>query len=159
MMMIKVGMAELATAFAPDVIRTAGLGSCVGVTLWDPITKVGGLAHVMLPYASKGHQNNPPKYADTAIPMLVESMKSNGAAVNRLVAKLAGGAQMFQFAHETEWMRIGPRNVEAVHEALLKLQIPVIAEQTGSNFGRTIEFCTSDGVLVIRTAKQGEQRI
>ncbi|MDB5084063.1 MAG: chemotaxis protein CheD, partial [Bacilli bacterium] len=128
-------------------------------TLWDPITKVGGLAHVMLPYASPNHQNNPPKYADTAIPMLVESMKSNGAAVNRLVAKLAGGAQMFQFAHETEWMRIGPRNVEAVHEALLKLQIPVIAEQTGSNFGRTIEFCTSDGVLVIRTAKQGEQRI
>ncbi|HEU4965122.1 MAG TPA: chemotaxis protein CheD [Bacilli bacterium] len=155
MNVIRVGMADLNIACEPDSLRTTGLGSCVGIALFDPQTKVAGLAHIMLPASNQIEEKNRPKYATTAVPMLVDLMVQQGANRRRLVAKLAGGAQMFTFAGQSDLMRIGPRNVEAVKEALAQLTIPILAEDTGGNCGRTIELRSADGSLEIRTAKQG----
>jgi chemotaxis protein CheD len=156
MNVVKVGIADLNVADTPDVLRTTGLGSCVGVVLYDPTCKVGGLAHVMLPESPPAKPSvNRGKYADTAVPYLVELMEKKGARKSRMWAKLAGGAQMFTFAGQSDLMRIGPRNVDAVKMALARMGIPVLAEDTGGNYGRTIEFFTADGILTVRTARQG----
>jgi chemotaxis protein CheD len=160
MNIIKVGMADLNVAKSPDRIRTTGLGSCVGVVLFDSQNKIGGMAHVMLPDSSlsKGIVNVA-KYADTAIPKLIEDMEKAGANRRKLVAKLAGGAQMFSFSVASDAMRIGPRNVEACKIALHEARIPILAEDTGGNCGRTIELDSSTGILNIRTVNQGVKEL
>ncbi|NEU29351.1 chemotaxis protein CheD [bacterium LRH843] len=153
---VKVGMADLNTVSPPGTIRTSGLGSCVGVVLYDEITNVSGMAHVMLPSSTLCRQEklNPAKYADTAIPFLIKKLVGKGAKRPFLKAKLAGGAQMFTFSAGS-MMKIGPRNVEAVKKALKELNIPVIAEDVGGNSGRTIEFNPASKLLNIRTVNQG----
>lgn len=160
MNIVKVGMADLNVAVSPNKIRTTGLGSCVGVTLYDAMTKIGGMAHVMLPSSSlsKG-EINVAKYADTAIPKLIESMEKLGANKRRLVAKLAGGSQMFSFSSSNDIMRIGPRNVEACKEALKKQGVRILKEDTGGNYGRTIEMDCTTGIVNIRTVNQGVKEI
>lgn len=157
MNVIKVGIADLNTASAPNVLKTTGLGSCVGVALFDNTTKIAGLAHVMLPSSDmmKNEDGNKMKYADTAIDMLIDSMKRLGAKENRMIAKLAGGAQMFQFSNAMDSMRIGPRNVDACKDALTKNNIKIVCEDTGGNTGRTIELYADTGVLLVRTINQG----
>ncbi|WP_027414626.1 chemotaxis protein CheD [Aneurinibacillus terranovensis] len=160
MNIVKVGMADLNIAKSPDRIRTTGLGSCVGVVLFDTTTKIGGMAHVMLPDSSlsKGSVNIA-KYANTAIPKLIDDMEKAGASRYKLVAKLAGGAQMFAFSSGSDTMRIGPRNVEACKIALNSARIPILAEDTGGNCGRTIELDSGTGVLSIRTVNQGVKEL
>jgi chemotaxis protein CheD len=156
MNVIRVGMADLNIATAPDSLRTTGLGSCVGIALYDPQARVAGLAHIMLPISPNvATEKNRPKYANTAVPLLLEMMEQQGANRRRIIAKLAGGAQMFTFAGQSDLMRIGPRNVEAVKQALSLYMIPIKAEDTGGNCGRTIELSGLDGTLLVRTAKQG----
>ncbi len=159
--LIKVGIADLNTVNAPGVLRTTGLGSCVGVALYDDMKKVAGLAHVMLPSSEmmKYQEGNKMKYANTAIPLLIESMISLGAKEARIVAKLAGGAQMFQFSGAMESVRIGPRNIEACREILQVLKISIIAEDTGGNFGRTIELNADTGRLIVKTINQGVKEL
>ncbi len=154
MEVIKVWMADSNIVKHPDSIRTTGLGSCVGVTMYDPTTKIAGMAHVMLPSSSlaKNDDFKCAKYADTALPELLDMVTKAGASRSRIVAKMAGGAQMFNFGGNSDTMRIGPRNVEACKDALKKLGIRVVAEDTGGNCGRTIELYTDTGVLTIRTA-------
>lgn len=159
--LIRVGMAELqVTSGRNDILRTTGLGSCIGLTLYDPGAGVSGMAHIMLPDSGIAREPsfNLAKYADTAIPEMLRQMKEKGAAKSRLVAKMAGGAQMFAFA-ASESMRIGPRNVEAVKQLLIEHQIPLAAEDTGLNFGRTIEFHCATGVLVVRSVQQGVKQL
>lgn len=157
---IKIGMADLDVANFPDILQTAGLGSCVGVCLWDPVTKIGGLAHIMLPYSAQAHSSaNEAKFADTAIPLVVRRMEKKGALKSRLVAKIAGGAQMFSFYSGNDIMRIGERNAEAVKETLVNMKIRLLAEDVGGNYGRTIEFYTENGKLYIRTINVGEKII
>jgi len=154
---IKIGMAELGIATPPNRLRTTGLGSCVGVVLYDTVKKIAGMAHVMLPDSAlaKGAELNPAKYADTAIPQLIKQMVDAGAATRHMVAKLAGGAQMFSFLAGNDTMRIGPRNVEACKTALQQQGIRIVAEDTGGNCGRTIEIDAETGILQIRTVNQG----
>ena len=150
--MIKVGMADLKSCKLPDALTTLGLGSCVGIVLYDPVSKVSGLAHVMLPDSTKITNNsNIAKFADTAIDQLIKDMVKLGALPSRLVSKIAGGAQMFSFSSKNELMRIGDRNVEATKAKLQKLKIPILAEETGKNYGRTIEFYSETGDLKIKT--------
>lgn len=158
---IRVGMADLNIVKAPDSIRTSGLGSCVGVCLYDPLAKVGGLAHVMLPSSelAREGEKNLAKYADTAIPTLIQLMEKAGARLRHFQAKLAGGAQMFSFSSTSDVMRIGPRNVEACKQQLQIYRIPIIAEDTGGKFGRTIELFAEDGRLLIRTVNQGTKHV
>ncbi len=159
---IKVGMADLKVATEPDKLVTLGLGSCVGIALYDFKTKVGGLAHIMLPDSKQARKGdvNAAKYADTALSVLVDEMKKKGVSKQRIVAKIAGGAQMFKFNNgASDIMRVGTRNIEAVKKGLAEYRIPITAEDTGGNFGRTIELDTKTGSLFIKTISKGEKTI
>ena len=157
---VKVGMADLNTCKAPDGITTLGLGSCVGIAIRDPVTKIGGLAHVMLPDSTEiKNNNNVYKFADTGIRELVKRMISLGASKTRLVAKIAGGAQMFAFQSTSNAMRVGDRNVQASLKALKELNIRVIAQDTGNNYGRTVIFYPETGDYVIRAVEKKKKTI
>lgn len=157
---VKVGIADMNVVKAPHSIRTAGLGSCVGVIIYDDINQIAGLAHIMLPDSKmmKSGSINVAKYADTAVPKLIDNLNKAGAS-SRLKAKLAGGAEMFKFTSNENMMRIGPRNVEAVKAQLRKFRIPILAEDCGGNSGRTIEFFPAVSILMVRTVKQGVKEI
>lgn len=157
---IKVGMADLNVCVSPDRITTLGLGSCVGIALRDPVTKIGGLAHIMLPDSTTIRNNsNIPKFADTGIEELVKQVTRRGANRTRLVAKIAGGAQMFGFNSNSEMVRVGERNVQATKKKLAELKIPILAEDTGKNFGRTVIFYPETGDFVIRAVGKQEYKI
>jgi chemotaxis protein CheD len=158
--MIKVGMADLKIATHPGALTTLGLGSCIGICLYDPVTKIIGMAHIMLP-SSKTIKNNSntAKFADTAIVKLIDDMKGEGANLRRLVGKIAGGSQMFKFSSGNDMMKIGLRNAEAVREILKEHNIPILADDTGGNFGRTIEFYSENGALKIKTIGHGVKEI
>ncbi|UHA73915.1 chemotaxis protein CheD [Paenibacillus sp. 481] len=157
---VKVGMADLNVCRSGS-IRTTGLGSCVGLTLYDPVAKVAGMAHVMLPSSEIAREGarNIAKYADTAIPELIRRMTIEGAKLVRLEAKMAGGAQMFAFHSSNDMMRIGPRNVESCKQALQLQGIPLLAEDTGGNYGRTIELSCESGMLNIRSVQKGVKEL
>ena len=158
--MIKVGMADLNVCVSPDSITTLGLGSCVGIAVRDPVTKIGGLAHVMLPDSTAIRNNtNIPKFADTGIEELVKRVVAKGANKSRLVAKIAGGAQMFAFQSKNDMVRVGERNVEATKKKLAQLKIPIIAEDTGKDYGRTVIFYPETGDFVIRAVGKPESVI
>lgn len=149
--MIKVGMADLKVCKAPDAVTTLGLGSCIGIAIVDPQTKVGGLAHVMLPDSSAIKNNvNVAKFADTGIEELVKQMVAAGANKARMVAKIAGGAQMFAATTKNDLMRVGERNAAASKEKLKQLGIKLLAEDTGANYGRTVEFYPETGDFLIK---------
>jgi chemotaxis protein CheD len=158
---VKVGIADVKTVKAPALIKTTGLGSCVGVVLYDPSKEIAGMAHVMLPDSllSKAGPVNEAKYADTAVKLLYSQLLSLGAREGWMKAKLAGGAQMFQFSGGSDLMRIGPRNVDAVLSELKNLRIPVISQDVGGNSGRTIEFNPKTGLMQIRTVNKGNSEI
>lgn len=158
--LIKVGMADLNCSAHPAVLTTLGLGSCVGVALYDTSKKIVGLAHIMLPSSQQAKNNtNIAKFADTAIIKLVNDMISIGAKKEHIVAKLAGGAQMFNFNQSSDMMRIGYRNAIASKEVLNDLKIPIICEDTGGNHGRTIELYSESGILLIKTIGYGVKQI
>ncbi|MGE5371334.1 MAG: chemotaxis protein CheD [Solirubrobacterales bacterium] len=157
---VQVGMADLKTATSPDKLMTAGLGSCIGICLFDKQVKVAGLAHIMLPSSQQARNaQNKAKFADTAIDVLIDEMVHLGASKPRLVAKIAGGAQMFNFSGESDIMKIGERNARAVEEGLNRIGIRLLANDTGGNFGRTIIFDAETGDLVVRTIGHGERII
>ncbi|MFW5984751.1 MAG: chemotaxis protein CheD [Halanaerobiaceae bacterium] len=149
----RVRMAEMNVGDAPDVLITIGLGSCVGVAIYDYIKKIGGLVHIMLPENRKN--SRPAKYADTGIPYLIEEMTSLGARRRNLKAKIAGGARMFNIADDNSSMNIGARNVEAVREVLHTEKIELQGEDVGKDYGRSMRFFTLDGRVVI-TSHQKE---
>ena len=157
---VRVGIADLNIVKEPDTIRTSGLGSCVGVVLYDESKKVAGLLHVMLPDSSlaKSDKVNVAKFADTGVAALIELLKVEGVRPMSLKAKIAGGAQMFQFG-SSDTIRIGPRNVEAVKSELKRMGIRLMAEDTGGSSGRTIEFDPATCLLNIRTVNQGSVNI
>lgn len=157
---IKVGMADLNICQAPQGITTLGLGSCVGIALRDPSKPYGGLAHIMLPDSTAIRNNtNLPKFADTGIEELVRRLAEKGCSKTRLVAKIAGGAQMFSFQGNDTLMRVGDRNVEAVIKKLNELKIPILAQDTGDSYGRTVIFYPENGNFVIRAVGKPEKII
>lgn len=158
--LIKVGMADYKVGRTPDSLISYGLGSCVGIALYDATTKVGGLAHIMLPDSTQARSaENPAKFADTALPLMLSDMLKLGAVKSRITAKIAGGAQMFTFANATDVMRVGERNVEAVKNVLKKMDIRIIADDTGGNYGRTVELKADTGVYRVKTIDKGEKEL
>lgn len=148
-----VGIAEMAVARSPETITTLGLGSCVGIVLYDRIHKIGGLAHILLPNApGSGNGVNIAKYADTAVDELIRRMTLFGANPRLLVAKLAGGAHMFGATEQSDVMQVGRRNVENSRKALERFSIAIIAEDVGGANGRTIVLDCDTGALSVRTA-------
>ncbi|KHE71279.1 chemotaxis protein CheD [Halobacillus sp. BBL2006] len=157
----KVGIAELKTGKAPERLRTSGLGSCVGVVLYDELKGIAGMAHIMLPDSSMARKVdlNRAKYADTAIDDLVEEISKKGGSLYRMKAKIAGGAQMFAFSSASDLMRIGPKNIEAVKRKLIEKNISIESEDVGGKNGRTLEFDIVKLNLHIRKVNQGEYTI
>jgi chemotaxis protein CheD len=153
---IKVGMADLKVAKAPDTLTTLGLGSCIGLTLYDPVTKVGGLVHYMLPDSTQlKNATNIAKFGDTGIRELLKQVLSAGGVQRRLVAKIAGGACMFQTSGNSAVGNVGARNIAAAKAALAELNIPLKAEDTGLNYGRTVELDCSTGEYTIKAVGKG----
>lgn len=151
---INVGIADLNVALAPDILATYALGFCVGICLFDKTKSIGGLAHIMLPLSTEAANpsENKRRYADTGIAELLALMKSKGANMQAVVAKIAGGAQMF--ATNSSVFNIGERNVNAVKKVLESYKIPIIAEQTGENYGRTVFFDSSTGLMQVKSASK-----
>lgn len=150
---ISISIAEIAVGKNSTILETQSLGSCVGVALYDPLTKIGALAHIMLPDSKKTTTHNKSgKYADTAIKEMYDRMIALGAEKRNITAKIAGGACMFSGVGITEFMNIGLRNITAVKNVLKELDIYLSAEDCGGNRGRTIEFSTETGFLTIKSA-------
>ncbi|NLM75509.1 MAG: chemotaxis protein CheD, partial [Clostridiaceae bacterium] len=148
--------ADLKAARHPSKLTTLGLGSCVGIALYDKTTKIIGLAHIMLPSSRIATVvTNRAKFADTAIVDLVDDMVNLGANRKYIIAKIAGGAQMFAFTPNSEIMRIGSRNIEATRLILAELKIPIASEDVGGNYGRTIAISSEDGMLMVKTIGSG----
>ncbi|MEG6520928.1 chemotaxis protein CheD [Desulfotomaculum sp. 1211_IL3151] len=149
---IQVGIADYKVTASPYRLITLGLGSCVGVALYDSIAKVGGLLHIMLPDSKQfNNVSKPAKFADTGIPLMISEIKRKGGNASRLTAKLVGGAQMFSGLDEKFVLNIGQRNAVMTKNILSQLGIRVLAEELGGNRGRTMIFDTTTGQVTIRT--------
>lgn len=154
---IVVNISDWRVCKSPEVLVTYALGSCVGSCLYDKVTGIAGLSHIMLPDSkvldkSRGDFNRM-KFADTALPDMLAAMVKMGADPRRITAKIAGGALMF--ATKSEQFNIGERNVAAVTRALAALRIPITSSDTGLNYGRTVFFQSADGKVVIKSTTRG----
>jgi len=154
-----VGMADLKVAKAPDKLTTLGLGSCVGITLYDKARKIGGMAHCMLPSYKGFEGQTKAKFVDSAVIELINHLVRIGASRGALVAKIAGGAHMFGHSQNNDLLKIGERNAAAGLAILKQLAIPVHANDTGGTHGRTIELDIDSGSLKIRVVGAGEKFI
>ena len=152
-------MAELGVVKTPEKITTLGLGSCVGVVLYDRISKIGGMVHIVLPDSKNQPGVNRAKYADTGIEELLRQMVSAGAHRAAITAKLAGGANMFGSLQKSDMLNVGLRNAESSKISLGRLKIPIMAEDLGGSHGRTIELSAEDGSLRIKTLGKNEKYI
>ncbi len=154
--LIIVRIGDFAVARSPVRIKTSGLGSCVGITIYDRKEQVGGLVHAMLPSSKEDHlESNPAKYADSGIEYIIEEAIKIGASRKRLEAKIVGGASMFP----RTYLNIGERNVKCAKKTLDDLGISLVAEDTGKNYGRTIILDTSTGIIFVKSALQGCKEI
>ncbi len=147
-----VGISDFKLERNPNIIATYALGSCVGICLYDNRVKVGGLSHIMLPESSMfcNSEINRMKFADTAVVDLVDALVRIGADRRRLTAKIAGGAKMFEVQPGSPMGTIGDRNILSVKNILYSLRIPIIAEDTGLNYGRTVYFDLETGIMKVQ---------
>ncbi len=166
---VNVGVAEYYVTHNPHTLVSFGLGSCVGVALYDQRRKVGGLAHIMLPDSrSMSRRGKPGKFADTAIEAMLEEMEKLGSRRVDIKARMAGGACMFTIPGAQNprnvpgpclGTQIGERNIEAAKAALREHKIRLLAEDTGGGHGRTLRFYVSSGRVTISSIKHGTQEL
>jgi chemotaxis protein CheD len=155
----KVMMAEYRTGKAPMKMLTMALGSCIGIVLYDKEKKMGALAHVMHPsWKDVSNNSNRGKFVDTAIELMISTLSDSGADVEGLIAKIFGGARMFDHIVGSRGIvQIGSANIIAARNELARLGIPIIVERVGGNKGRTIMFDLSDGSVNVRDADGNEE--
>jgi len=146
--LVNVGIAQVVLGDSTTTLRTI-LGSCVGICIYDKVAKKGALAHVLLPEDST-KSNNREKFAETAVPYMVELLTKEGCKVPNMIAKIAGGASMFQFAASFALGNIGDKNVETTLKMLERFKIPVLEQDVGGNLGRVIDFNIADGSLKVK---------
>ncbi|EEG76491.1 chemotaxis protein CheD [Dethiobacter alkaliphilus] len=155
---IRVKIADYAALKEEGMLITVGLGSCVGVALYDSSAKVAGLAHILLSDSSLfKNQSNPGKFADTALPLLLEDMARFGARPNRIKAKIAGGSQLFSFENKT--LSVGEKNIASVRSVLAGLRVPITSEDVGGSVGRTMKVMAADGTVLVSTVGNGEREL
>ena len=139
------------------VLFAIGLGSCVGVAIYDTRARIGGLAHVMLPHPTSSRRPAPPgRFASTAIELLIAEMEQAGALRRRMYARMVGGAAMFENLLTDDGPALGERNVESVRNALKAAGVPLKAEVVGGNHGRTVHFHVKDGRLRVSSVQHGD---
>lgn len=138
-------------------LRALGLGSCIGLCVFDPVSKLGCLAHIMLPTSGDKPVSEVGKYADTAIPYVIEQMTAKGAVKSRLRVAMAGGAQLFSFESSDQRLDVGKRNIEAVKRLLSESKLRLIAEDIGGKSGRSVTFDAATGEVIVKLVG-GEDR-
>ncbi len=158
---VYVRIADLAALQGSGILVTIGLGSCVGVALYDPKNRVAGLAHILLDrscrYTKPGSNHfNPAKFADTAIPELIKEMKRLGAGRGNLVAHIAGGSSLFNF--KAGGTGIGEKNLAGVRAGLGEFGISIVSDNSGGNYGRTMRLYAETGKVEISTVCKGEKK-
>ncbi len=152
--LINVGVAQMHVATNHTVLRTI-LGSCVAICIYDKVKKIGGLVHILLPHSS--NNDKPAKYADTAIPFLLNSLYKEGCKKENLSAKISGGASMFKFNSNISLAQIGEKNIEMTIKLLEDNHIPIMVSDVGGNSGRVIDFFVEDGRLKVRAG--GKEKV
>jgi chemotaxis protein CheD len=158
---VRVKVADYAVRRGPHVIATIGLGSCVAIALYDREARVGGLAHILLPSRAMSREtSNPAKFPETIVPIMLDEMRRLGSASTaRISAKIIGGASMFGQLVSGNGINVGERNVAATREVLAEVGIPLLAEDTGLDYGRSVYFYLEDGRVEVRSLKKGDRVI
>jgi chemotaxis protein CheD len=150
---IIVSIADLKLSNKPgDVLVTFALGSCIGISIYDPTAKVGGLLHYMLPDStldSGKAQGQPAMFADTGIPLLFKSCYRLGAEKKRLIVKVAGGASILD---DAQFFRIGQKNITAMRKIFWKNNVMIEAEDTGLTYNRTMRLDLTTGKVTIKSS-------
>ena len=156
-----VRVAELRAATAGTTLVTVGLGSCVAIVLHDPVSRVGGLAHVLLPSPAlaRSASRRPARVPQTAIPAMLAAMTELGADRRRIQARLAGGASMFANLASPGTIQMGERNLVATRTVLLQHEVPILAEAVGGAFGRTVTFTIADGRVMVSSVAHGSREL
>jgi chemotaxis protein CheD len=153
---IAVGLGDLFVSKTEDLVAYS-LGSCIGICLWDPIAKVAAMSHVVLPTApASGPVATPGKFGDTAVPAMLDALTRAGAQKFRLQCKIAGGAAVLAIGGGGSLPKIGERNIESVKEALAKVNIRILGQETGGNQGRTVRLEPPSGRVLVRTVRGSE---
>jgi chemotaxis protein CheD len=154
-----VKVADFAVSRGEGIISTIGLGSCVAITIYDRQTRVGGMAHVLLPSEGLSRdKDNRAKFPATAVPLLVDEMRKLGAR-GPFTAKIAGGASMFGALLPSGGINMGERNVLSSRQALSDAGIPLAAQDVGGDYGRSVYFHLDDGRVLVRSLKSGDRAI
>ena len=159
---VHVGMADLVVSKHPATLVTLGLGSCIGLVIYDQNSKTAGMVHIMLPDSREAKNlPKPGKFADTAVPLLLNELEKLGANKAQLRAKMAGGAQMFSMPGKTDnaIFAVGNRNVEATTKMLAEAGIRLVASDTGGSKGRSVEFSTETLKFIVKTLGSGTKEL
>jgi chemotaxis protein CheD len=157
---LAVGLGELKVSADPqDVLVAYGLGSCIGIGMFDPLVRVGGLLHAILPTHPDGGMDQAAKYVDSGIRALLDNLVRRGADRNRLFVRMAGGANMLVAPGFSQALNIGSRNTEVALSVLSNLRLRVAGQEVGGNTGRTVRFYVGDGRMTIRTIGNQEREI
>ena len=155
-----VKVADWAVEKGEAMIATYGLGSCVACVIHDPEAGVGGMAHILLPSPTLARdQSNPAKFPETAVPLLMGELVKLGAKTERLRARLVGGAAMFAKLATPAVAQMGERNVTAAREALKVARIPLLGEDTGLDYGRSVFLYLPEGRLEVRSVQHGVREL
>lgn len=162
---IRVGLAELKVSNDSSVLTCSGLGSCVAVIMHDPVARVGGIAHVMLPGKAPDFKGETPgRYAVTAVELLLREMENAGASKERISCKIVGGSRMFKIHTDPSGevpqgyprsVSIGERNVASVKSSIIGAGLKISAEHTGGNYGRSVRFYVESGKVEITSITMG----
>ncbi|MFZ5808887.1 MAG: chemotaxis protein CheD [Chloroflexota bacterium] len=157
---LAVGLGEIKLSRNPDDVLVAyGLGSCVGIGMYDPQVRVAALLHAVLPDSPNGAVERSPKYVSSGIEMMLEEMMKHGAQPSRLIIRMAGGANMLAAPGFAQTFNIGTRNVEAAYETLKKFRLKIASQEVGGTSGRTVRFYVRDGRMTIRTVGNQEREV
>ena len=156
---IKVGLGDMKFTRGGGTIITYALGSCIGITFYDPAIKLGGLLHIMLPNRSDPNDPKIYKYADSGIREMVRKLSAFGMVKSRTVVKIAGGAKMFDIKGNTDFGNIGQRNAAMVKKILMEERMRITSEDTGGAYARTMLLNVDNGDVVIRTVGRPEKHL
>ena len=155
---IQMGMAGVGES--PSRVITRGLGSCLGITFWDPVKKIGGMAHPMLPDIERAKvRNTPSRFVNSAIKTMIEALEQKGCFKSRLEIKIFGGAHMFSFINSDSALNVGQKNIEMAHAIFNELGLKIIAEEVGGTFGRTVELNLQTGKVLVKTVSWGDKEV
>ena len=130
---------------------TYALGSCIGISFYDPVVRLAALLHIMLPESKNLTDQRVFKFADTGIQETLQEMAFRGGVKSRYICKIAGGARMFEVQGTSNIANIGQRNIESVHRILAKENIPIFKQEVGENYARTMKMDAKTGQVMIHT--------